>query len=287
MLSGRRWLQKISVARPLFTNQLWIWGVRGVRRATWTWLFQGDFDLKVFFSTYFFRQPHAQNHLLRRFWTIRDNLFNNFLEDTAKNYETNRSQIGLKHQKLQASTTSGPKIDDHYWPKRGSISLKKNCLLVRVSSCGAQFLASIRHFPKYFHALALQPSGLRATWLDGSTRPSNKPMQPHPWHQDGITPTSAHPATPTQDKLSSVRGMPKRVQGQEEKIGTAATALREVWSTICLSCGSVAADRVNRMPLFLAHKLLADVRKTRGRLAEDAIKTVADVEDVEFIKKIY
>ena len=287
MLSGRRWLQKISVARPLFTNQLWIWGVRGVRRATWTWLFQGDFDLKVFFSTYFFRQPHAQNHLLRRFWTMRDNLFNNFLEDTAKNYETNRSQIGCKHQKLQASTTSGPKIDDHYWPKRGSISLKKNCLLVRVSSCGAQFLASIRHFPKYFHALALQPSGLRATWLDGSTRPSNKPMQPHPWHQDGITPTSAHPATPTQDKLSSVRGMPKRVQGQEEKIGTAATALREVWSTICLSCGSVAADRVNRIPLFLAHKLLADVRKTRGRLAEDAIKTVADVEDVAFIKKIY
>ena len=125
MLSGRRWLQKISVARPLFTNQLWIWGVRGVRRATWTWLFQGDFDLKVFFSTYFFRQPHAQNHLLRRFWTIRDNLFNNFLEDTAKNYETNRSQIGCKHQKLQASTTSGPKIDDHYWPKRGSISLNK------------------------------------------------------------------------------------------------------------------------------------------------------------------
>ena len=111
-------------------------------------------------------------------------------------------------------------------------------------------------------------------------------MQPHPWHQDGITPTSAHPATPTQDKLSSVRGMPKLVQGQE-KIGTAATALREVWSTICLSCGSVAADRVNRIPLFLAHKLLADVRKTRGRLAEDAIKTVADVEDVAFIKKIY
>ena len=54
-----------------------------------------------------------------------------------------------------------------------------------------------------------------------------------------------------------------------------------------MCCGSVAADRVNRIPLFLAHNLLADVRKTRGRLAEDAIKTVADVEDVEFIKKIY
>ena len=43
--------------------------------------------------------------------------------------------------------------------------------------------------------------------------------------------------------------------------------------------GAVAPDRVNRIPLFLAHRLLADVRQTRGRRVEDTIKTVADVED--------
>ena len=43
--------------------------------------------------------------------------------------------------------------------------------------------------------------------------------------------------------------------------------------------GAVAPDRVNRIPLLLAHRLLADVRQTRGRRVEDTIKTVADVED--------
>lgn len=54
---------------------------------------------------------------------------------------------------------------------------------------------------------------------------------------------------------------------------------------VWLCCDAVATDRLDRIPSCLAHKLAGDVRRTRGRRAEDTVKTVADVEDVPKYKE--